>query len=340
MCYKAEVQERNKERLQEMFKNDGAPEFIQRLFINLGESKATSINYWIAIRDMLQYMIDFNIINRKKIADIKPDDMLEIEAPEIQKYLEQKEKGGISPTTLQTRKNILKSFWNKMVNTKKVPVDTNIIDEVSYKGISYNQNNILLKLPLQGDINKMIERIKWKKDVFVRERNLAVMSLLMGTGLRESELAGLDLSDLYLDEENPYIKIIGKGSLREQEARMVFLSEEETVESIKHWLGIRSGIENIVDTDALFLNRNRKRMVEDNIKSMFKNYSKRKISPHQIRHWYTTVFSQKYGTAFVQQQLGHRSINTTINNYMDARLTVLKNKKKRWKIYRNKTMDD
>lgn len=59
-------------------------------------------------------------------------------------------------------------------------------------------------------------------------------------------------------------------------------------------------------------------MVENNIKSMFKNYSKKKISPHQIRHWYTTVFSQKYGIAFVQQQLGHRSVNTTINNYMDA----------------------
>ncbi len=233
----------------------------------------------------------------------------------------------MSPTTLQIRKNIFKSFWKKMINTRKVPVDTNVIEEVSYKGISYNQNNILLKLPSQENIDEMIERIKWKKDDFVRERNLIVMSLLMGTGLRESELAGLDVSDLYLDEENPYIKIIGKGSLREQEARIVFLSEEETIESIKHWLDIRSRMENIVDADALFLNRNGKRMVEDNIKSMFKNYSKGKISPHQIRHWYTTVFSQKYGTAFVQQQLGHRSINTTINNYMDARLTVLKNKK-------------
>jgi len=328
MCYKAEVQKRNEEKLQEMFQKDKAPEFIQRLFTIIGKnSKATSITYWIAIRDMLQYMIDFHIISKKRIADVEPDDMLEIEAPEIQNYLEYKEKNGMSPTTLQIRKNIFKSFWKKMVTTRKVPVNTNVDEEVSYTGISYNQNNILLKLPPQESIDEMIERIKWKKDNFIRERNLVVMSLFMGTGLRESELAGLDLSDLYLEEENPYIKIIGKGSLREQEARIVFLSEEETIESIKHWLDIRSGIENIVDIDALFLNRNGKRMVEDNIKSMFKNYSKGKISPHQIRHWYTTVFSQKYGTAFVQQQLGHRSINTTINNYMDARLTILKSKK-------------
>ena len=232
MCYKEEVQKRNEEKLQKMFQKDGTPEFIQRLFTNLGESKATSINYWIAIRDMLQYMIDFNIITKEKIADIEPDDMLEIEAPEIQRYLEYKEKNGMSPTTLQTRKNIFISFWNKMIATRKVPINSNIVNEVSYKGISYNPNNILLKLPSQENIDEMIERIKWKKDEFVRERNLVVMSLLMGTGLTEHELTGLDLSDLYLDDENPYIKIIPKGKTRKQESRIVFLSEEETLKAL------------------------------------------------------------------------------------------------------------
>ena len=143
---------------------------------------------------------------------------------------------------------------------------------------------------------------------------------------KAAQRSTLFISDLYLDEENPYIKVVGKGSIREQESRIVFLSEEETVKSIQHWLDIRSKTENIVDIDALFINRNGKRMVESNIKDMFRTYSKGKISPHQIRHWYTTVFSQKNGTAFVQQQLGHKSINTTINNYMDARLTILKKK--------------
>ena len=329
MCYKSEVQKKNEEKLKRRFENDGTPDFIQRLFVNLGRSKATSITYWIAIKDLLQYMIDNNIITKEKISDIEPDDMLQIEAPEIQMYLEYKEMNGMSPSTLQIRKNIFKSFWGKMVGTMKVPVNTNVINDISYKGISYNQNNVLLKLPSQEDIDEMIDRIKWKKDDFVRERNLTVMSLLMGTGLRESELAGLDMSDLFLDEENPYIKIIGKGQLREQESRIVFLSEEETVDSLRHWLDIRNSVKGIVDVDALLINRNAKRMVEDNIKSMFRNYSKGKISPHQIRHWYTTIFSQKYGTAFVQQQLGHRSINTTINNYMDARLSVLKEKSKK-----------
>lgn len=329
MCYKDEVQKKNAEKLQKRFEEDNVPEFMRRLFSNIGGgSKATAISYYNAVRDLLQYMIYWKIIKKNSIAEIEPKDMLEIEAPEVNRYLEEKEEDGMSPTTLQVRKNIFKSFWKEMIGTRKVPVETNIIENVSYKGIAYNPNNIFLKLPSEKDIDFMIEKIKRKKDDFVRERNLVIMALLMGTGIREIEFAGLDLQDVYLDEETPYIKVFGKGELREQFKRIVFLSEEETIDSIKHWLEIRSNVENIIDTEALFLNRNGKRMNEDNIKIMFKNYSCGKISPHQIRHWYTTNFSKKYGVNFVQQQLGHRSVNTTINNYMDARLSILQNYKK------------
>ena len=243
MCYKAEVQKKNKEKLQEIFQRDGAPEFIQRLSKTFGKSKATAITYWGAIRDLLQYMIDTEVIHKKNISDIEPEDMLEIEAPEIQGYLEYKEINGMSPTTLEVRRNIFNVFWKKMIGTIKIPVEVNVLDDVSYRGISCDPNNILFKMPLQENIGEMIERIKWKKDEFVRERNLAVMNLLMGTGIREIGLAGLDLQDVYLDEETPYIKVLDKGERREQSKRIVFLSEDETVESIKHWLEIRSKVE-------------------------------------------------------------------------------------------------
>lgn len=325
MCYKDEIQKKNEEKLLKRFEQDNVPYFLRRLFSNIGGgSRATAINYWIAVKDLLQYAIDRKIINKNNISEIEPKDMLEIEAPEVNKYLEGKEENGMSPTTLKVRKNIYKSFWKEMIGTRKVPVETNIIENVSYKGIAYNPNNIFLKLPSEKDIDFMIEKIKRKKDDFIRERNLVIVNLLMGTGIREIGLAGLDLHDVYLDEETPYIKVLEKGETREQSKRIVFLSEEETIECIKHWLDIRSKIENIIDTDALFINRNGKRMNENNIKSMFKTYSCCKISPHQIRHWYSTTFSKKYGVNFVRQQLGHRSVNTTINNYMDARLSVMK----------------
>ncbi len=134
MCYKAEVQKKNEEKLKRMFQKDGAPEFMQRLFANLGESKATSINYWIAIRDMLQYMIDFNIIAKGKIADIEPDDMSQIESPEIKAYLEYKKKNGMAPTTLQVRKKFFKSFWDKMVDTIQVPIKKTLLMVLHLRG--------------------------------------------------------------------------------------------------------------------------------------------------------------------------------------------------------------
>lgn len=170
MCYKDAVQKKNAENLLKRFEQDNVPYFLRRIFSNIGGgSKATAITYWIAVRDLLQYMIDKKIINKNNIAEIDPEDMLEIEAPEVNRYLEEKEANGMSPTTLQVRKNIYKSFWKGMMGTRKVPVETNIIENVSYKGITYNTDNILSKLPSEKDINLMIEKIKRKKDDFVRE---------------------------------------------------------------------------------------------------------------------------------------------------------------------------
>ncbi len=150
----------------------------------------------------------------------------------------------------------------------------------------------------------------------MRIRNLIILRVLKGTGLRESELAGLEISDLYLDEEMPYIKIIGKGKYRAREARTVYLTGDAT-KAIKEWLAFRSGIDNIIDDKAVFLNKNGKRLTEDNIKSMFKTYGNG-IIPHMIRHWYATVMANTGNIVFAQQQLGHTSQNTTINNYANG----------------------
>lgn len=328
MCHKEEVQKHNKEKLQKIFQKDGTPKFMQRLLSIMGRSAATSINYWAAIKDMLQYMIDNDVIAKEKIADITPEDMSEIEAPDMQGYFEYKKESGMASTTLQTRKSMFISLWNKMMNMKKIPVDCNIVKDIAFKGKAYNPDNVLAKLPTKEEIDRMVEKIKCKKDVFVRERNLTVMQLLMTTGLRESELAGLDMNHLHLDDKEPYIKVVGKGAMGEDESRTVFLSEKETVQALTHWINVRSRMNTIIDEDALFLSKNGKRITESSIKKMFRNYSQGRISPHQIRHWYTSVFVKEYGKTFVQQQLGHRSINTTINNYMDARRIILKNKRK------------
>ena len=314
MCYKNEIQRKNEEKLQRKFDEDSVPGFIQKYFINI-ESKAGAINYWIAIKNLLLWLMEKGLIVQESIADITPDDFYEIEAEDITLYLQTKERAGMSPTTLETRKNIFSSFWRYLKRTKKCPVQENIIADVSYKGISSN-NNLIKKLPSEEQLRAMEEKIIKKKDSFVRVRNLIVLRVLKGTGIRVSELAGLEMSDLYLDEEMPYIKIIGKGKYRTQEARIVYLTGDAT-NAIKEWLEFRNSAENIVDYNAVFLNKNGKRFTEDNVKAVFKTYGNG-ISPHMIRHWFATVMAGTGNIAFAQQQLGHTSANTTINNYANG----------------------
>ena len=74
-----------------------------------------------------------------------------------------------------------------------------------------------------------------------------------GTGLRESELAGLDLQDLYLEDSRPYITVMGKGVYYTQDAESVLVSKDAKL-AFEEWLKIRSEVENIIDDEAVFIN--------------------------------------------------------------------------------------
>ena len=145
MCYKQELQDKNEAKLQRKFDEENISLFIQKYFINI-ESKAGAINYWVAIRDLLLWLMEKKIINRDKLSNITPDDFFEVESEDVTLYLRNKEQSGMSPTTLETRKNIFSSFWKYLKRSNKCPVKQNIIESVAYKGISSN-NNLVKKLP-------------------------------------------------------------------------------------------------------------------------------------------------------------------------------------------------
>ena len=312
MCYKQELQDKNETKLQKKFDEENISLFIQKYFINI-ESKAGAINYWVAIKDLLLWLMEKKIINKSVLSDIEADDFYDVESEDITMYLRYKEQSGMSPTTLETRKNIFSSFWKYLQRSNKCPVEQNVIEAVSYKGISSN-NNLVKKLPSDEQIKQMEEKIANKKDDFLRIRNLTVLRLLKGSGLRESELVGLELKDLFLDEDIPYIKIVGKGKYREIEARDVLLTNDAK-EALIEWLEERQNISGIEDTNAVFITKKCKRMLESEIGKMFRSASNSEVSPHMLRHWYATVMAKKAGVVFAQQNLGHTSVSTTINNY-------------------------
>ena len=320
MCYKIEVQNRNAEKLNRKLDELNAPQFL-RDYLNELESKSGALNYLVAIKDFLQWLIENNIINKKSISGIEVSDFSDLRPQNISSYLRYKETNGMSPTTTETRKNIIKSFIQDIYSYRECllrEVYNNIEDfykMIKYKGIP-SGNNLTKKLPTEKQLNDMEEKIMWKKDIPVRNRNIAIFRVLRGTGIRESELAGLDLTDLHLDEEMPYITILGKGVYREMQNRTVYLSGS-ALKALSEWLEYRNTLDNIVDTEAVFINKNGTRTTERNIKQIFENYGNG-ITPHMMRHYYASVMNQNGNLAFVQQQLGHSSVNTTVNNYANG----------------------
>lgn len=87
------------------------------------------------------------------------------------------------------------------------------------------------------------------------------------------------------------------------------------VENIHH-IGVEY-LDNILDKEAVFVNKNGTRTTERNIKQVFENYGNG-ITPHMMRHYYASIMNRNGNLAFVQQQLGHSSVNTTVNNYANG----------------------
>lgn len=315
MCYKTKIQNKNAEKLNRKLDELNLPIYMRKYFTVKIESKAGALNYLGVIVDLLNWFIKEKLIDKTNISDIEPSDFTDIMAEDITLYLKTKEQNGMSPTTLETRKHIISSFWDYMSRVKGTEIKDKFFKDVTYKGIP-SGNNLTKKLPTEKQLNDMEEKIMWKKDIPVRNRNIAIFRVLRGTGIRESELAGLDLSDLHLDEEMPYITILGKGVYREMQNRTVYLSGT-ALKALREWLEYRNTLDNIVDTEAVFVNKNGTRTTERNIKQIFKNYGNG-ITPHMMRHYYASIMNRNGNLAFVQQQLGHSSVNTTVNNYANG----------------------
>lgn len=150
-------------------------------------------------------------------------------------------------------------------------------------------------------------------------RDVAIVTLLLGTGIRVSECVGLNISDV--DFKNNGIRVLRKGG-----NEMVVYFGLEVEAALKDYLELSrnkitplSGHEN-----ALFLSGQRKRISVDAIEKMVKKYSSaisvKTITPHKLRSTYGTALYRETGDIYlVADVLGHSDVNTTKKHY--ARLS-------------------
>ena len=107
MCYKDEVQKKNSEKLQRKFEEDNIPVFIRDYFYNLN-SEAGKLNYYSVIISMLKWMIYSKRIKKGTVSDITEQDINLLSKTDMIVYLETLIANGISPSTINTKKNTIK----------------------------------------------------------------------------------------------------------------------------------------------------------------------------------------------------------------------------------------
>lgn len=160
-----------------------------------------------------------------------------------------------------------------------------------------------------AEIDRIVQAIDLSKAE--GQRNKAIIEVLYGSGLRVSELIGLQMSKLYIDEG--YMLVEGKGSKQ----RLVPLSPQ-SITQVGLWkidrnaLQIQKGHE-----DVLFLNRRGATLTRAMIFTIVKDLAtlagiRKNVSPHTFRHSFAThLLENGANLRAIQQLLGHESITTT-----------------------------
>ena len=152
-------------------------------------------------------------------------------------------------------------------------------------------------------------------------RDHAIMMVLFGTGMRVSELVGLNISDL--DERNMYFIVHRKGGNEE-----AVYASQEVIDAVKAYMHERNNLlaKKGIKTDALFLSSRVKRISVDSVEILMKKYAGsslgaskgRKAHPHQARASFATNLLSETGgdLHLVSKALGHASSKVTEEHYL------------------------
>lgn len=171
-------------------------------------------------------------------------------------------------------------------------------------------------------IEKGGENLSGQQKVYyekTKQRDLAIVTLLLGTGIRVSECVGLDVEDV--DFKNYGIKVMRKGG-----SEMIVYFGDEVAKALYSYMeGDRKSITPITGHEhALFYSTQRKRIGIRAVENLVKKYAKqvtplKKITPHKLRSTYGTTLYQETGDIYlVADVLGHKDVNTTRKHYANV----------------------
>lgn len=148
-----------------------------------------------------------------------------------------------------------------------------------------------------------------------RIRDSAILILFLGTGIRISELVGLNNQDINF-KDNSFI-VTRKGG-----SKSILYFDENVADALKRYMDYKQEIGvSVGEKDALFLSSQKKRITVRAVENLVQKYAKivsplKKISPHKLRSTYGTQLYKATGDIYVVADvLGHKDVNTTRKHY-------------------------
>lgn len=316
-------------RLREILKT--LPPFAKDYFraIEPKTSAKTRISYAYDIRVFFHFLIENNPVYKNYTMDqFQVQDLERIEPVDIEEYQEylkvytnpEEKQITNAEKGLSRKMSALRSFYGyyfkHQIITKNptLLVDMPKIHDKAIIRLDTDEVATLLDhIEHGGDELTGQRKVYYEK---TKNRDLAIVTLLLGTGIRVSECVGLDIQDV--DFKNNGVKVTRKGG-----NEMVVYFGEEVENALKMYLYTTrkattplSGHEN-----ALFLSTQRKRIGVQAVENMVRKYSRevtpnKKITPHKLRSTYGTALYKETGDIYlVADVLGHKDVNTTKKHY-------------------------
>lgn len=219
---------------------------------------------------------------------------------EIQRYAAHLFRQGRSPRSIQRALSALRGFYDHLVATRR-------LTDNPASGVRAPRQP--RTLPKVLDVDAVMRLLDSTPNGSLGYRDLAMFELLYSSGMRLSELVGLDCNDL--DMAAGEVLVLGKGRVERKlpVGRMA-------LKALRGWLDVRAEMANPEET-ALFVGQRGKRLSARNVQLRLRQFgcalgSDQTLHPHLFRHSFASHLLESSGDLrAVQELLGHRRISTT-----------------------------
>ncbi len=316
-------------RLREILKT--LPPFAKDFFraIEPHSSIRTRMNYAYDIRVFFHFLMENNPVYKNYTMDqFRVSDLENLEPVDIEEYMEYLKVYRRDDDELMTngekglarKMSALRSFYAYYHKHQYISGNPTLLVEMPKQHekaiIRLDPDEVALLL---DHVESCGDRLTGQAKVYyekTKERDLAILTLLLGTGIRVSECVGLDLQDV--DFKNNGITITRKGG-----NQMVVYFGPEVETALRTYMeGSRNAATPLPGQEnALFLSTQRRRMGVQAVENMVKKYARqvtpnKKITPHKLRSTYGTSLYKETGDIYlVADVLGHKDVNTTKKHY-------------------------